>query len=128
MSNAKKLHPTTCQKVNTDDDAVAIIEQCLNGDLAHLPRPPHRGDDIAIPGNVYIFEKNASGFTNLDDGKRWTRIGSKRGLVHWESIDTPSLVKKTFVFVQRGCPHFLVSYDKGTYRALVLLHLISGRV
>ncbi|PVH68376.1 hypothetical protein DL98DRAFT_522816 [Cadophora sp. DSE1049] len=125
------LNPTFSGKVDSTQDALIIVEACLQGVLNHIPRGPYASEQsrLAKRGNVFVYEGHSSGTNVWLDNVLWSP-GTISGdfLAHYElegsvSLDGRSedynadkikaggLVKKTLTATSNGVSHYLVAYD-----------------
>ncbi|KAF2092576.1 hypothetical protein NA57DRAFT_49973, partial [Rhizodiscina lignyota] len=58
----------------TDCDALLVLEKCLKGELAHIPRRPHDSERTRLikSGSIFVYESNASGIKRWTDGINWS--------------------------------------------------------
>lgn len=106
------MDPTWVGSLESEEDAWKVVERCLQGELCHLPRRPREQEwsSLCQVGHVYVYEKNASGFEDWDDGLRWTCTGSRSSLRVY--MATPLFVeKRTVTFELSDTFHHVVTYQ-----------------
>lgn len=73
-SHTAPLAPTFQGRIETTVDAIILIEACLQGRIAHVPRRPHEREREGLikSGNVFVYEEHASGIKRWTDGVPWS--------------------------------------------------------
>ena len=104
----KPLSPTALGYVKGRDDAVRLVDDCVNGRLSHASRRPRDGE-ATIRGQVFVWEANASGIDEWKDGMDWN-IRNEHGFEVGEACDGSGLMRKTVSILVSGCIHNVVSY------------------
>lgn len=68
------LAPTWHGYIHTTRDALIVLEACLQGKLAHIPRRPKDSEKPSLisSGSVFVYEQNASGMKRWTDGCSWS--------------------------------------------------------
>lgn len=67
--------------VASTQDALIVVEACLQGLLSHVPRRPRRAEEplLARSGQIFVYEQRSSGITTWQDGLPWSapvRVGN----------------------------------------------------
>jgi hypothetical protein len=63
----------TKRHVQSISEIPTIIDNCLEGKLNHIARPPREREFAGLveSGNVFVYEENASGVREWRDGLQW---------------------------------------------------------
>src|SRR5690348_5898474 len=74
MQSDHDVQPSYFGFVETRDDAVILIQACLQGRLRFVHRRPTWSEQpfVAQSGHVFIYEETASGIQRWTDGRRWS--------------------------------------------------------
>ncbi|KAI9800115.1 MAG: hypothetical protein M1833_003442 [Piccolia ochrophora] len=113
ISTPDALQPTYRGFIETERDALLLLDACLLGALHHLPRRPYQYELSVLirSGSVFIYEENASGILEWTDGAHWIPVGKEGDFcVDREPDNSTGLFKKTITINVRGILHHLVSY------------------
>ncbi len=113
ISTTDPLQPSYHGLIEEEQDALLLFDAWLMGALHHLPRRPYNYELPVLirSGCVFIYEKNASGILEWNDGAHWIPVGKDGDFcVDREPDNSTGLFKKTITINVRGILHHLVSY------------------
>jgi hypothetical protein len=86
------LVPTYQGRLESKEDAVYLLEACLQAKLFHARRGPRDGE-AAIIGNVFVWEPESAGIDRWRDGMKWT-VREEDGFKVGKAIGGSGLMKK----------------------------------
>lgn len=90
------------------EDAIYLLEACLQGKLVHLCRGIRDGE-AAISGNVFVWEANSTGMARRRDRTEWI-IREKDGFEVGEATNGSGPMKKSASIPACGAIHHMVCY------------------
>ena len=75
MSSGHDVQPSYFGFVENRDDAVMLIQACMQGRVLVVQRRPTLCERPFIPqsGHIFIYEENVSGIRRWTDGRHWSR-------------------------------------------------------
>jgi len=113
MSYPVVLHPIHAV-VTSIEQAETLVERCLSGEACHLPRKPfpEEWEQVARPGNVFVYEENSSGFREWQDPYVWERVEQSPHRI-CDICPERRLVRLSMPIVRGGVEHTVVSYQEG---------------
>lgn len=104
------LVPTFRGYLESEDEAVCLVEACLRGTALHSSRGPRDGE-ATLSGNVFVWEASSAGINCWSDRMEWAALERERGDFEvCESVDAPGLMKKTISIPACKTVHHVVSY------------------
>ncbi|KAI9886480.1 MAG: hypothetical protein M1823_001730 [Watsoniomyces obsoletus] len=109
------LQPTYVGYIAEINDALLVLEACLSAKLRHLPRFPLKQElpHVVQSGNIFVYEKIATGTGEWDDRRGWEFCRHEYGLrVEQERSTSDALMKTSGSIVLEGVCHYIVSYYK----------------
>lgn len=112
---APTLQPTYVGLINTELDALLIVEACLSGTLGHIPRFPlhNEREEILGSGNVYVYADVPTGAGVWDDGKEWVECGSLGTMIVQQNGSSgDDFFRMSGSYTVRGVAHAFVSYHQ----------------
>ncbi|KAL1616016.1 Gluconate transport-inducing protein required for gluconate-H+ symport [Diplodia seriata] len=85
------MQPTWHGFVHTTQDALTIIEACLNGTLVHCPRRPHDRERASLirSGSVFVYEESTSGIKRWTDGLSWSPSRIMGNFLVYRELERP---------------------------------------
>ncbi|KAK8221069.1 Gti1/Pac2 family-domain-containing protein [Phyllosticta capitalensis] len=85
------MQPTWHGFVHTTQDALTIIEACLNGTLIHCPRRPHDREraNLIRSGSVFVYEESTSGIKRWTDGLSWSPSRIMGNFLVYRELERP---------------------------------------
>lgn len=85
------LKPTFEGHVASTNDALILFENCLHGNLQHVPRRPHdrERNSLIRSGCIFIYEENASGIKRWTDGVTWSPSRILGNFLVYRELDKP---------------------------------------
>ncbi|KAK7520785.1 Gti1/Pac2 family-domain-containing protein [Phyllosticta citriasiana] len=85
------MQPTWHGFVHTTQDALTIIEACLNGTLIHCPRRPHDRERASLirSGSVFVYEETTSGIKRWTDGLSWSPSRIMGNFLVYRELERP---------------------------------------
>ncbi|PVH70698.1 hypothetical protein DL98DRAFT_597599 [Cadophora sp. DSE1049] len=117
-TTASVLNPTFYGKIVSTQDALIVVEACLQDVLMHIPRRPRACDQASLAknGNVFVYEAHSSGIEVWQDNALWSPGEILDGFLVYRELDSAGgvkeggIVKTTITVKARGVSHHLVSY------------------
>ncbi len=112
---APTLQPTYVGLINTERDALLIVEACLSGKLNHIPRFPlhNEREEIVGSGNVYVYADVSTGEGVWDDGKEWVECGPLGTMIVQRCGSSgDGFFRVSSSYTVQGVAHGFVSYHQ----------------
>ena len=124
--NANSYKPTYKGYIKTSQDVLIVVEACLQGELCHVPRKAYHTEQehLLRRGNVFVYEENASGISEWEDGREWDLDQQSDGLTTFiehtsasrasDESTAPGMRKIVSHILYNGVTHHLVAYQSTT--------------
>ena len=109
------LQPTYVGHIDTEQDALLIIEACLSGRLSHIPRFPlqKEREGVIRSGSVYVYAHISTGEGAWDDGREWEDCGHLGRLVIQRCSATGrGFLRKSGSYPVQGVAHGFIFYHE----------------
>ena len=142
--NAYSYTPTYDGYIKTSQDVLIVVEACLRGELCHVPRKARHDEQeyLLKCGNVFVFEENASGISEWEDGREWDLDQQSGGLTTFiertsaskpkpnpsrisDESTVPGMKKIVSHILCNGVTHHLVAYESAASPSEIETHMPS---
>jgi hypothetical protein len=91
IGEAKPVAPTFTGFVKTSMDGLILFQACLSGKLDFIAQRPGDKDrgDLIRSGNVFVYERDASGIKRWSDGVAWSPSRILGNFLVYRELDKP---------------------------------------
>jgi hypothetical protein len=91
IGEAKPMAPTFTGFVKTSMDGLILFQACLSGKLDFIAQRPGDKDrgDLIRSGNVFVYERDASGIKRWSDGVAWSPSRILGNFLVYRELDKP---------------------------------------
>ena len=111
--NETLANPSHKGFVQTEAEAIFLVEACIRGDIQYSGRGPQR-EEILAGSNTFVLVMSTSYFNTKADGIEWSSPTQDNDICI--SIDGSGMMKRTFRIGACGATHFVISYaEQGEY-------------